>query len=127
MGKIFCSLWIAAGLSGMPLSTQALQIVHWGEGAPSTDVFWRPPQASSGLAGRITVAASQHDSGIRPAAVPAPEPLAQAHPMVATWTVPSAQTSVSAGANDFEGGPRSGLLAGLGAVAVLMWRRLRRG
>ena len=133
MSKLFRSIGIAATLGSIPFAAQALQVVDWGEDSGSTYVLWRPPQSFSAVPTWAIQEAPQHDRGVfRPVAARGLQALPAAGSVAvssttAPWVYGFVERGFPAGGSDFEGGGRSALLAGLGAVALLMWRRLRRG
>jgi hypothetical protein len=121
MGNLFRCIGIAAGLSSVPAATQALQIVDWGEVPPMPEglapsrLMEAPPGGE-----RITLPISKRDS-LWPAGAERSN-AAFALPLVMTPITrsdPAVQPRLEQDGN-------SPFLAGLGAIALLMWRRLRR-
>src|SRR6266705_3227675 len=122
MGKVFRSLGIIAGLSGMTGTTQALQVVDWSEQPPGTHSRPPSPTAATALLSPQVVSMGGGLASPRPSwSEGATAPLLSVPASLAPGT--SSVLTVERQTNNDGGSP---LLAGLPAVALLMWRRLRR-
>jgi len=121
MGNLFRCIGIAAGLSSVPAATQALQIVDWGERTPTRNALAPSRLTWKALPGgeRIALSISERDSPLPAGAQGASAALAL--PRVMT---PITRSDTAAQPRLEQDG-RSPFLAGLGAIALLMWRRLR--
>jgi len=120
MGKLFRSMGIIAGLGSIPVAAYALQVVEWGPPAPS------PGGPSAGREAVLEIAL-QHGSGTPDWDIlgapwgESPQPLATPAALSSALGLPEPKLAPSV-----ERDRGSPLFAGLGAVALLMWRRLRR-
>lgn len=133
MGKLFHSMVIIAGLASLPVPVHALQVVEWDGGTPGAEAA-APLQAAGAAGSAALELASQHADGTPGWDRLGVQGATWGEPARADWSVAALSAagpehaaasarSVPA-ASDQDGG--SPLLAGLGAVALLMWRRLRR-